>query len=163
MLTLALSLSTKNGVMIKLSEIEALMVLVDLVQESDELPAKARLEIDGKVKWLLKQHEKISDPQWTLYHRKWKATSQHDEFYESAITVLKDSIAETRHRACAWMWAAAIAAGVASATIDENNISAKEMKLIQRTRKQLGVSITEQYVAFGKLPHTALEELKPCS
>jgi len=38
------------------------------------------LEVDGKVKWLLKQHEKISDPQWTLYHRKWKATSQHDEF-----------------------------------------------------------------------------------
>ena len=163
MLTLALSLSTKNGVMIKLSEIEALMVLVDLVQESDELPAKARLEVDGKVKWLLKQHEKISDPQWTLYHRKWKATSQHDEFYESAITVLKGTTAETRHRACAWMWAAAIAAGVASAAIDENNVSDKEMKLIQRTRKQLGVSITEQYVAFGKLPHTALEELKPCS
>ncbi len=149
--------------MIKLTENEALMVLVDLVQESDELPAKARLEVDGKVKWLLKQHEKISDPQWTLYHRKWKATSQHDEFYESAITVLKDSTAETRHRACAWMWAAAIAAGVASVTIDENNVSAKEMKLIQRTRTQLGVSITEQYVAFGKLPHTALEELKLCS
>jgi len=77
--------------------------------------------------------------------------------------VLEGSTAETRHRACAWMWAAAIAAGVASATIDENNVSAKEMKLIQRTRKQLGVSITEQYVAFGKLPHTALEELKLCS
>ena len=44
--------------MIKLTENEALMVLVDLVQESDELPAKARLEADGKVKWLLKQHEK---------------------------------------------------------------------------------------------------------
>ena len=49
MLTLALSLSTKNGVMIKLSEIEALMALVDLVQESDELPAKTRLEVDGKL------------------------------------------------------------------------------------------------------------------
>ena len=59
------------------------------------------------------------------------------------------------------MWAAAIAAGVASVTIDENNVSAKEMKLIQQTRTQLGVSITEQYVAFGKLPHTALEELIP--
>ena len=44
MLTLALSLSTKNGVMIKLSEIEALMVLVDLVQESDELPETVRGE-----------------------------------------------------------------------------------------------------------------------
>ena len=75
--------------MIKLTENEALMVLVDLVQESDELPAKARLEVDGKVKWLLKQHEQISDPQWALYHRKWKATSRHDEFYESAITVLE--------------------------------------------------------------------------
>ena len=61
------------------------------------------------------------------------------------------------------MRAAAIAAGVASVTVDENNVSAKEMKLIQRTRTQLGVSITEQYVAFCKLPHTALEELKPCS
>ena len=36
--------------MIKLTENEALMVLVDLVQESDELPAKARLGVDGKVK-----------------------------------------------------------------------------------------------------------------
>jgi hypothetical protein len=34
--------------MIKLSEIEALMVLVDLIQESDELPAKDRLEVDGE-------------------------------------------------------------------------------------------------------------------
>ena len=149
--------------MIKLSEIEALMVLVDLIQESDELPAKDRLEVDGKVKWLLKKHEKISDPQWTLYHRKWKETSQHDEFYESAIAVLENSTMEIRHRACAWMWAAAIAAGIASATIDENNVSTKEMKLIQQTRKQLGVSVTEQYLAFGKLPHAALEELKLCS
>ncbi len=47
------------GLMIKLSEIETLIVLVDLVQESDNLPAKARLEVDGKVKWLLKQHEQI--------------------------------------------------------------------------------------------------------
>ncbi|HCV86392.1 MAG TPA: hypothetical protein DGB85_07350 [Deltaproteobacteria bacterium] len=61
------------------------------------------------------------------------------------------------------MWAAAIAAGAASATIDENNISAKEMKLIQRVRKELGVSVTEQYLAFGKLPNAALEELKLCS
>ena len=117
----------------------------------------------GRSNGYLSNMRRLSDPQWTLYHRKWKARSQHDEFYESAITVLKDSTAETRHRACAWMWAAAIAAGVASVTIDENNVSAKEMKLIQRTRIQLDVSITEQYVAFGKLPHTALEELKPCS
>jgi predicted hotdog family 3-hydroxylacyl-ACP dehydratase len=49
--------------MIKLSEIEALMVLVDRVKAFDALSAKASLKVDRTVKWLLKQHKKISDHQ----------------------------------------------------------------------------------------------------
>lgn len=144
----------------KLTEKEALMVLVDLVQESDELPPQARLRIDGKVKWLLKQHEEISDAQWTLYHRKWKATTEHEPFYEEAIEVLQQTPAEFRRRACAWMWAAALAAGVSANVICEGNVSEEELKLIQRTRKLLEVTISQQYVAYGQLPHEALEQLR---
>ncbi len=140
------------------NEWEALMVLVDLVQESDTLPAKERLRVDSKVKWILKQHEQISDPQWTMYHRKWKACGNHEEYFAVAVDLLQSQPAEFRSRVCAWMWVAALAAG-AQGGLDERNVSEQELRLIQEARRQLGVSLPQQYLAFGELPHAPLEGL----
>ncbi len=134
------------------------MVLVDLIQESDALPAKERLRVDSKVKWVLKQHEQITDSQWTIYHRKWKACGNHEEYFSTAIECLKPLPPEFRQRVCAWMWVAAVAAG-GQMGLDERNVSAKELRLIQDARKQLGVSLSQQYLAFGGLPHLQLEQI----